>query len=106
MNKSDTKTFNDRKLSRSSIIFSKENILSCMKKRLLDELNNHYNAAKMRDIMLIGTMMCLLLMCIIIKLATTDLYMNIKGKPLSLHLMKLLFYTTYVLHYKDVSALT
>lgn len=77
-----------------------------MKKRLLDELNNHYNAAKMRDIMLIGTMMCLLLMCIIIKLATTDLYMNIKGKPLSLHLMKLLFYTTYVLHYKDVSALT
>ena len=47
-----------------------------MKKRLLDELNNHYNAAKMRDIMLIGTMMCLLLMCIITKLATTDLYMN------------------------------
>ena len=77
-----------------------------MKKRLLDELNNHYNAAKMRDIMLIGTMMCLLLMCIITKLATTDLYMNIKRKPLSLHLMKLLFYTTYVLHSKDVSPLT
>ena len=77
-----------------------------MKKRLLDELNNHYNAAKMRDIMLIGTMMCSLLMCIITKLATTDLYMNIKGKPLSLHLMKPLFYTTYVLHSKDVSALT
>ena len=51
----DIKTFNDAGLSRCSIISSKENILSCMKKHLLDELNNHYNAAKRLDIiMLIG----------------------------------------------------
>ena len=42
-------------LSICSTISSKENILSCMKKHLLDELNNHYNPAIRLDIMLIVT---------------------------------------------------
>ena len=91
---SDIKTFNDGGLSRCSTIFYKENILSCMKKHFLDELSNHYNAAKRLDIMLVGTIMYLLLMCIITKIATTDLHMNIKRNLLSLLSMKLLFYTT------------
>ena len=49
------KTFNDGGLSRCSAISCKENVFSCMKKRLLDGLSNHYNAAKRLDIMLIGT---------------------------------------------------
>ena len=53
--KTDIKTFNDDGLRRCSMISPKENILSCMKKRLLDKLNNYYNAAKRVDIiMLIG----------------------------------------------------
>ena len=39
-------------------------------------------------------MIYLLLICIITKLATTDLHMNIKRNPLLLLSMKLLFYTT------------
>ena len=52
-NPTDIKTFNDGGLSRCSIISSKENILSCMKKYLLDELNNHYNAAQRLDIIIL-----------------------------------------------------
>ena len=51
----DIKAFHDGGLSRCSTISSKENILSYMKKHLLDELNSHYNAAKRLDVMLIGT---------------------------------------------------
>ena len=54
-----------------------------MKKHLLDELNNHHNAAKRLNIMLIGTNYNVLLMCIITKFATTDLHMNIKINPLT-----------------------
>ena len=35
------------------MISSKENILSCMRKHVLDELNNHYNAAKRLDIIIL-----------------------------------------------------
>ena len=35
--------------------FFQRKYLSCKKKHLLDELNNHYNAAKRLDIILIGT---------------------------------------------------
>ena len=52
---SDIKTFNDGRLSGCSTISSKENILRCVKKHLLYELNNHYNATKRLDIMLIDT---------------------------------------------------
>ena len=52
---SDIKTFNDGGLSRCSTISTKENILICVKKHLLDELNNHCSAAKRLDIMLTGT---------------------------------------------------
>ena len=52
---SDKKIFNDGGLSRCSTISSKLNILSSMKKHLLDVVNNHYNAAKRLDIMPIGT---------------------------------------------------
>ena len=101
-NPSHIKKFNDGGLSRYSTISPIENVLSCMKKHLLHGSNNHYNAAKRLDIMLTATMMYLLLMCIITKLATTDLcmnfattglHMNIKKKPLSLSI-KLLFLTT------------
>ena len=67
-----------------------------MKKHFSDELNNHYNAAKRLDIiMLIGINYNVLLAadCITTKLATTDLGINIKRNPLSLLLMKLLFCT-------------
>ena len=43
-----------------------------MKKNFLDELSNHYNAAKRLHIMLVGTMMYLLLMCIITKIAMKE----------------------------------
>ena len=64
-----------------------------MKKHLLDELNNHHNAAKRLNIMLIGTNYNVLLMCIITKFATTDLHMNIKINPLTF------FSETAILHY-------
>ena len=35
------------------MVSSKENILSYMKKHLLSELNNHYNAAKRFDIIML-----------------------------------------------------
>ena len=92
-NPSHIKKFNDGGLSRYSTISPIENVLSCMKKHLLHGSNNHYNAAKRLDIMLTATMMYLLLMCIITKLATTDLEINIKRNLLSLLSMKLLFYT-------------
>ena len=48
----DIKTFNDGGLSICSTVSSKENILSFMEKHVLDELNNHYNAAKRFNIIL------------------------------------------------------
>ena len=77
------------------MISSKENILSCMKKHVLDELNNHYNATKRPDIfMLIGINYDVFAADMYYhKVATTDLDINIKRNPLSLLSVKLLFYT-------------
>ena len=92
---SDIKTFNDGGLRRCSTISSKKNILSYMKKHLLDKLNNRYNAAKRLDIMLIGTNYDVFAADVYYHKACYNRFTyEYQRNPLSLLSVKLLFYTT------------